>query len=183
MSMNDFNVNMNLLGLSLVDMHISTNAQKIYLHNFTGFIDLFPKMKFFENNKKEKWLKVALKRGKIENKITECIKKLYYNSKMSTREALKKNILADDKTATAICIDPIITMYKKSLEEFEKTFPIFPKLVPRCDRREIYSSTFYKEYVPNIWDTYCRLNVLNPFEYNILEIIDKGVKEKFKFMK
>jgi len=79
MSMNDFNSKVTLFNIiTIMDLYITTNNQKIYVFNF-GVEDLLPKTHFYKNNQNEEWIKIAIGRSDVENKITECVRNLYKN--------------------------------------------------------------------------------------------------------
>ncbi len=165
----EFNTVIDIIGYKVVDLFISMNNQKIIAEGNPASFELFPK-DFMKNHKNETYIQLIFKRAEAENRINNCIKKLY--------SKFKDTFLFNDNMIEKTCILPIMNFYKKDLEEFNKYFPFFPKLEPGCGRKKMNLVTCETESCPSVWDTYCRLNFHNILKHNIFEFKngDKDIK-------
>jgi hypothetical protein len=188
----EFNIYVKLV----INLYVSMENQKIFQNGSPAVFHVMPRM-FWIIHKEQDWFKAILTRARIENKITECVRRLIDPNmsfkdepdflKDTTKKQKEKHLKSDNKEDEQIldrCIYPIIDKHVKELREFKQLVPFFPDLEYGCGNEGTSDATCLKisSCKTSVWDKYCRLNFFIPFDDSIFEVKHEGKIHKYDML-
>ena len=126
--MEEFNSHIKIL-FDIINIFFSIQNQKLMQNSTPSMFQLIPKS-FWKLYEKEEWMQVIIKRARIENLITSCVRDYFSNSgtrikyerehiKLTPDEPRLVHAKADSKEddeISKLCINPLIQANKNDLK-------------------------------------------------------------------